>query len=186
MTKRLLDLCLAILLFIPASFLIFLAAIWIKFDSPGPALFKQTRVGRNKKPFVMLKLRTMRNDTGDRASHETCASQITNVGKFLRKTKIDELPQIWSVLRGDMSFVGPRPCLLVQEQLIAERASRGAFAVKPGITGPAQLNGIDMSTPERLAEADAIYIQNMSFVTDLKYIFMTALGAGANDAVGKP
>ena len=186
MTKRLLDLCLAILLFIPASFLIFLAAIWIKFDSPGPVIFKQTRVGRNKKQFVMLKLRTMRNDTGDRASHETCASQITNVGKFLRKTKIDELPQIWSVLRGDMSFVGPRPCLLVQEQLIAERASRGAFAVKPGITGPAQLNGIDMSTPERLAEADAIYIQNMSFVTDLKYIFMTALGAGANDAVGKP
>lgn len=183
MTKRLLDLCLAIFLFFPASFLIFLAAIWIKLDSPGPALFRQTRVGRNKEPFVMLKLRTMRNDTGDRASHETSSSQITKVGKFLRKTKIDELPQIWSVLRGDMSFVGPRPCLPIQKELIEARSRSNAFSVLPGITGPAQIANIDMSTPTKLAQVDGRYISEQSLCRDLTYIWVTAFGKGAGDAV---
>lgn len=183
--KRIFDFSLACALLAPATFLILISMVFVRVNSPGNAIFRQVRVGKDQQHFVLLKLRTMRSDTENRPSHQIAASQITSIGKLLRKTKLDELPQIYSVLKGDMSFVGPRPCLPIQETLIAERASRGVFSVKPGITGPAQLREIDMSTPKKLAETDATYIQNMSFVTDIKYIFMTALGAGANDAVGK-
>jgi lipopolysaccharide/colanic/teichoic acid biosynthesis glycosyltransferase len=109
---------------------------------------------------------------------------VTRVGRFLRKTKIDELPQILSVLRGDMSFVGPRPCLPVQTELIEERARRGVYAVLPGITGKAQLEGIDMSAPRLLAETDAEYVAGRSVAGDLRILLATLLGRGSGDAAG--
>tara|TARA_R110000765_G_scaffold424901_2_gene536708 strand:+ start:594 stop:1148 length:555 start_codon:yes stop_codon:yes gene_type:complete len=182
MIKRLFDVALAILLLAPALMLVLLAAILIKLESPGPAIFKQRRVGRHQKLFTMLKLRTMAVDTGDRASHEVSSLQITKTGKILRKTKIDELPQIWSVLVGDMSFVGPRPCLPVQTELIEARDRLKVFSVLPGITGPAQIKKIDMSTPDRLARVDGQYVLKQSLSCDLYYIFATAFGKGSGDA----
>ncbi|MEL6875617.1 MAG: sugar transferase, partial [Pseudomonadota bacterium] len=113
---------------------------------------------------------------------ETPASSITKCGHLLRRTKIDELPQIWSVLRGDMSFVGPRPCLPQQAKLVDLRKSTGALDVKPGITGPAQLAGVDMSTPEKLAAIDAEYAKNRTFWNDIAMIFRTASGRGTGGA----
>lgn len=143
----------------------------------------QTRVGRNQKPFTLFKLRTMSMDTEERGSHEISTAQITKVGKFLREKKIDELPQIINVLIGDMSFVGPRPCLPNQTELVSERSSRGVFKVRPGITGRAQLAGIDMSNPKQLAEVDAQYILERSFWSDLSIIYQTARGRGQGDMV---
>lgn len=183
MVKRLFDISLAIMAFVPATIAIAVAAIWIKLDSSGPVLFKQIRVGRHQKPFTMLKLRTMDVNTGDQASHETSSSQITKVGKILRKTKIDELPQIWLVLVGDMSFVGPRPCLPTQTDLIKARDRSNAFSVLPGITGPAQIAKVDMSTPERLAEIDGEYASSVSIAIDISYVWATLAGRGSGDAV---
>lgn len=180
--KRVLDVILAVILLPVALPLLLIAAVAIRFDSPGPAFFRQERVGLGRKPFSLLKLRTMSIETRQGASHEVGASTITRVGHFLRKTKIDELPQIFAVLAGNMSFVGPRPCLPVQEELIAEREARGVYSVLPGITGPAQVAGIDMSTPVRLAEVDAHYVKTRSLSGDLKLILATATGAGSGDA----
>ena len=132
----------------------------------------------------MLKLRTMQIGTEARASHEIGPSRVTKIGRFLRKTKVDELPQILSVLRGDMSFVGPRPCLLVQTELIEERTKRGVYTVLPGITGKAQLMGIDMSTPRLLAATDAEYVTERSMAGDLGILLATLLGQGSGDAAG--
>jgi O-antigen biosynthesis protein WbqP len=184
MTKRITDIVLAILLFPLASMIVALAAIAIRLDSPGPALFTQVRVGRGQRPFKLLKLRTMRVGTPTAGSHEVSASQVTRVGGWLRRYKVDELPQIWSVLRGDMSFVGPRPGLPSQHQLNDERAQRGVFAVRPGITGPAQVSGVDMSTPRELAIVDAGYIAGQSWTYDLRLILATVFGRGTGDAVG--
>jgi O-antigen biosynthesis protein WbqP len=183
MLKRLLDLALALILILPASIIIVFVAIWIKLDSDGPVLFKQIRVGKHKKHFTIIKLRTMDNGTGDRASHETTPSQITRAGKILRMTKIDELPQIWLVLIGDMSFVGPRPCLPIQIDLIEARSQLNVFSVLPGITGPAQIANIDMSNPSRLAEIDGQYVVKKSFYVDLACIFATVFGKGFGDVV---
>jgi len=123
------------------------------FDTGSP-IFRQQRVGRNQKPFTLVKFRTMKKDTASVASHLASASAITPFGHFLRRTKLDELPQLWNVLKGEMSLVGPRPCLFNQEELINERESRGVLNARPGITGLAQVNDIDMSTPQLLAETD--------------------------------
>ena len=151
----------------------------------GAPLFRQERVGRRKRSFTLVKFRTMKPDTAHVASHLADSSAITPLGSFLRRTKFDELPQLWNVLKGEMSLVGPRPCLFSQEELIQERDERGVFAVRPGITGLAQVSGIDMSTPRLLAETDAQMIQKMSVHTYFKYILMTISGKGAGDAVGK-
>lgn len=181
--KRLSDLLLA-LLAAPAAILLCLGcAAAIRLESPGPAIFRQVRVGRGRRPFVLYKLRTMSADTGDRASHEVSAAQITRVGGLLRRTKLDELPQLLNVVRGDMSFVGPRPCLPGQTLLVEERERRGVHALRPGITGPAQLAGIDMSTPVALAEADAAYLGRVDLAGDLKILLLTAAGRGSGDAV---
>ena len=119
------------------------------FDTGSP-VFKQERVGRNKKPFVLVKFRTMSVDTASVASHLASPTSITKMGGFLRKTKLDELPQLWNVLKGEMSLVGPRPNLFNQEELIAARDALGIYDVRPGITGQAQVNEVDMSTPELL------------------------------------
>ena len=182
MAKRLLDLALALALLPFALPLLGVAAIAVKLDSPGPAFFRQQRVGRGRKPFTLVKIRTMTAGTRQVASHEVGAAQITRVGAILRKSKIDELPQLFSVLAGDMSFVGPRPCLPVQEELVEARSRLGVYAARPGITGPAQIAGIDMSTPVELAEVDAAYIATRSFLGDLKLILQTATGGGSGDA----
>ncbi len=153
---------------------------WIDTRSP---LFRQTRVGRGQKPFVLVKFRTMRVNTASVASHLADASAITRYGRFLRRTKLDELPQLWNVLKGEMSLVGPRPGLLNQEELTRERAARGVFTVRPGITGLAQVNGIDMSTPARLAETDRRMIATLTVKDYFKYIFQTVAGKGSGDRV---
>lgn len=181
--KRIFDLTFALLLLIPATAIVAVAAILVTLDSPGPPIFRQRRVGRNQVPFTMLKLRTMARDTTTAASHEIAKSAVTRAGAVLRRTKIDELPQIWSVVVGDMSFVGPRPCLEQQRELIREREARGVFRVRPGITGPAQLAGVDMSTPERLAEIDGEYVAKRSLSGDVAILFRTLAGQGRGDAV---
>ncbi|MFY0666005.1 MAG: sugar transferase [Natronospirillum sp.] len=152
------------------------------FDTGSP-IFRQERVGRNRKPFTLVKFRTMSIDTAHVASHLASASSITRFGNFLRRTKLDELPQLWNVLKGEMSLVGPRPCLFNQEELIAEREQRGVLKARPGITGLAQVNEIDMSTPQLLAETDAKMLASLNVVDYFRYIFMTVLGKGSGDRV---
>ncbi len=154
------------------------------FDTGSP-IFRQVRVGRHKKPFTLVKFRTMKVDTVSVASHLASASAITPFGGFLRKTKLDELPQLWNVLCGDMSLVGPRPCLFNQQELISERDKRGVFSVRPGITGLAQVNEIDMSTPVLLAETDSAMLSNFSIVNYFKYISLTLFGKGRGDRVSR-
>ena len=168
-------------LLISSPFLLFLALIGF-FDTGSP-LFRQQRVGRFQEPFTLVKFRTMRPDTASVATHLADASAITPFGRFLRRTKLDELPQLWNVLKGDMSLVGPRPCLFSQAELIAERAQRGVFDARPGITGLAQVNEIDMSTPRLLAETDARMLNTLTLTAYFRYIFMTIFGRGAGDRV---
>lgn len=155
----------------------------IGFFDTGSPIFRQVRVGRNKKPFTLVKFRTMKKDTASVASHLASASAITPFGSFLRKTKLDELPQLWNVLWGDMSLVGPRPGLFNQEELTAARDKKGIFKARPGITGLAQVNEIDMSTPELLAETDAKMLENLTLANYFKYIFMTVAGKGSGDRI---
>ncbi|MDO6823309.1 sugar transferase [Marinobacter sp. 1_MG-2023] len=152
------------------------------FDTGSP-MFWQERVGRHKKPFTLVKFRTMAVDTASVASHLSSSSSITKFGHFLRRTKLDELPQLWNVLKGEMSLVGPRPCLFNQRELIAEREQRGVLKARPGITGLAQVNDIDMSTPKLLAETDAKMLVNLSIPAYFKYIFMTVTGKGSGDRI---
>ncbi|ART78831.1 sugar transferase [Oceanisphaera avium] len=152
------------------------------FDTRSP-IFRQVRVGRNQQPFTLIKFRTMKVDTASVASHLASASSITRFGHFLRRTKLDELPQLWNVLIGDMSLVGPRPGLFNQEELTVERAKRGVYDVRPGITGLAQVNEIDMSTPQLLAETDQKMISSLTVGDYFRYILMTVAGKGAGDRV---
>lgn len=154
------------------------------FDTGSP-VFRQVRVGRHQKPFTLVKFRTMKVDTVSVATHLASSASITRFGHFLRKTKLDELPQLWNVLKGDMSLVGPRPGLFNQEELTEERARRGVFDVRPGITGLAQVSEIDMSTPALLAETDQKMIENLTVADYFKFIFMTVAGKGAGDRVVK-
>jgi lipopolysaccharide/colanic/teichoic acid biosynthesis glycosyltransferase len=152
------------------------------FDTGSP-LFRQERVGVNQKPFNLLKFRSMHVNTKAIATHLVQVRAITKWGSFLRKSKLDELPQLFNVLKGEMSFVGPRPNLFNQSELIKERSKRGVYAIRPGITGFAQINKIDMSTPQLLAETDAQMIQSFSIVKYFYYIIVTVLGKGAGDRV---
>ncbi len=152
------------------------------FDTGSP-IFVQERVGRQKKPFKLIKFRTMSVDTKSMASHLANNSSITTLGAFLRKTKIDELPQLINVLKGEMSLVGPRPNLFNQHELIAERDVLGVYNVLPGITGLAQVQNIDMSTPALLAETDKQMIDTLTVKSYFKYIIMTVTGAGSGDAI---
>lgn len=154
------------------------------FDTGSP-IFRQVRVGRHQQPFTLVKFRTMKVDTASVATHLANSASITRFGHFLRRTKLDELPQLWNVLKGDMSLVGPRPGLFNQEELTEERAKRGVFDVRPGITGLAQVSEIDMSTPALLAETDQKMIRSLTLVDYFKYIFMTVAGKGAGDRVVK-
>lgn len=154
------------------------------FDTGSP-IFRQERLGWHQKPFTLIKFRTMRVDTDSVATHLASNNSITKFGQFLRKTKLDELPQLWNVLKGEMSLVGPRPGLFNQEELTLERAKLNVFDVRPGITGLAQVNEIDMSTPALLAETDAKMINELSLSKYFLYIFQTLTGKGRGDRVRK-
>lgn len=162
--------------------LLFLLTLIGLFDTGSP-IFRQVRVGRHQKPFTLVKFRTMKLDTASVATHLASNSSITRFGHFLRKTKLDELPQLWNVLKGEMSLVGPRPGLFNQEELTQERAKRGVYEARPGITGLAQVSEIDMSTPALLAETDQKMLESLTLVAYFKYIFMTVAGKGAGDRV---
>lgn len=145
--------------------------------------FFQRRLGQNRKSFTLVKFRTMRLDTPNVASHKVDPQMVSMFGRFLRKTKFDELPQLWNVLCGDMSLVGPRPCLENQHDVIEARNSLGVFQSKPGITGLAQIQQIDMSTPDLLASVDRQMIDNLDLKMYFGLIIKTALGKGVGDGV---
>lgn len=170
---------LGLLLTLPVMLLLLLVGL---FDTGSP-IFCQQRVGRYQKTFTLVKFRTMKKSTAHVASHLANRDAITPLGHFLRRSKLDELPQLWNVLKGEMSLVGPRPCLFSQQELIDERAKRGVFEVRPGITGLAQINDIDMSDPTRLAETDAQMIQQWRFADYFRFILATVAGKGMGDRV---
>lgn len=179
---RLFDILLAFFgLLLASPFLVVLYFIGL-FDTGSP-VFRQERVGKSKKPFILIKFRTMTVDTASVASHLASSASITPLGRFLRKTKLDELPQLWNVLKGEMSLVGPRPGLFNQEELTQERDEREVYSVRPGITGLAQINEIDMSTPKLLAETDRKMIDELNLSSYFKYIFLTVAGKGSGDRV---
>lgn len=179
---RTLDFFMAFLGLIATSPVLIIVTIIGYFDTKSP-IFIQERVGKDKQPFKLIKFRTMSVDTKSVASHLASTASITKLGSFLRKTKIDELPQLINVLKGEMSFVGPRPNLFNQDELITERDSRGVYDVLPGITGLAQVSTIDMSTPKLLAETDRKMIQTLTLKNYFRYIIMTATGSGSGDRV---
>ena len=170
-------------LLILSPLILFLLIIGL-FDTGSP-LYRQKRVGVNLIPFDLLKFRSMHVDTQAVATHLVQVSAITKWGSILRKSKLDELPQLFNVLIGDMSFVGPRPNLFNQLELIEERTKRGVYSIRPGITGLAQIHKIDMSTPQLLAETDAKMIDHLNVWYYFKYIFLTAFGKGFGDRVRK-
>ena len=165
------------------SFPIFIIIYIIGLFDTGSPIFMQERVGRNKKPFTLIKFRTMTVETKSVASHLASSASITKLGGFLRKTKIDELPQLWNVLKGEMSLVGPRPGLFNQNELTSARDEHSVYSVRPGITGEAQVNEIDMSTPELLAKIDAKMITEMNLKNYFKFILQTVTGKGSGDRV---
>ncbi|RZL47045.1 MAG: sugar transferase [Pedobacter sp.] len=181
---RIIDIICSLIGLIFLSPIILLLFIIGYFDTGSP-IFKQERVGRNKQPFYLFKFRSMQINTQSVATHLVQASSITKWGSFLRKSKLDELPQLFNVLKGDMSFVGPRPNLFNQEELIQERESKKVYTVRPGITGLAQINKIDMSTPSLLAATDAQMIDEINVILYFKYIFLTIFGKGFGDRIKK-
>ncbi|MEO1695157.1 MAG: sugar transferase [Pseudomonadota bacterium] len=171
--KRAFDLTLAVPGFLIALPVILIAGLLIRLETPGPALFRQVRVGRGGTRFTVYKLRSMTAGTVQAPTHEVGTATITRLGALMRRAKLDELPQLYNVMRGDMSLVGPRPCLPSQDDLIAARAARGVDAARPGITGLAQVNGIDMSAPVTLADVDARYVRNQSLGLDIALLAAT-------------
>lgn len=175
-----------------AAAILILALLWwlmviiwlaVRILSPGPGIFSQSRVGRNEAVFTCYKFRTMSVSAPNLGTHDVSAAMVTPFGAFLRRTKLDELPQVINVLFNQMSLVGPRPCLPIQIELIYERRTRGVFRVKPGITGLAQIEGVDMSDPVKLAKLDQQYIEQRSLALDIKILAATALGRGSGDKI---
>lgn len=164
--------------------LMVLLYVVVRATSSGPGIFAQERIGKDGDSFVCYKFRTMQNGTKSVGTHEVSASSVTKVGAFLRRTKLDELPQVINIFRREVSLIGPRPCLPVQLSLIDKRKQRGVFDVLPGITGLAQVNGIDMSNPDELAQWDAKYLALRSIPLDCKILIATFLGRGGGDRVG--
>ena len=179
---RLIDIFLSLFGLI-STFPVLLILVVFGFFDTGAPIFRQKRLGQNQRPFMLMKLRTMREDTASVPTHLVNPSATTGFGRFLRRTKLDELPQLWNVLKGEMSLVGPRPGLPSQGALIKARAMRGVYSVKPGITGLAQITGIDMSTPELLARTDAQMIARMSLKDYFCFIFLTVIGKGRGDRI---
>lgn len=184
--KRGIDFCLSLMGIIMLFPLFILIIVLIKIDSPGPILFKQKRVGIHKKHFNILKFRTMRIDTPkDTPTHmlEDPDKWITKVGKFLRKTSLDELPQIFNILVGQMAVVGPRPALWNQYDLIAEREKYGANDIMPGLTGWAQINGRDELPIDVKAKLDGEYVKKMNLLFDIAIFFKTVFSVLRSEGV---
>ena len=181
--KRTVDLLAVLAVVVLLGWLMIIVALYIRFDSKGPAIFAQQRVGRDGRIFTCYKFRTMTLGTAHAATHDVSAASVTVAGRFLRRTKIDELPQVANVLMNDMSLVGPRPCLPMQTELIARRRARGILRLKPGITGLAQINEIDMSDPARLAAWDDRYGAFQTLSGYIVILIRTVLGGGSGDRV---
>lgn len=181
--KRGLDLVGALLIVGLLWWLLILLWVAVRIQSPGPGLFAQTRVGRNGRNFTCYKFRTMQVGTQEVATNLISSQAVTRLGRVLRRTKLDELPQVWNILRNEMSFIGPRPCLPNQVELIEARRVRGVFALKPGISGLGQVEGIDMSEPIRLARIDQRYGALQSIVLDLRLMAATVSGKGQGDRI---
>ena len=183
--KRLFDFALSVVLLLAFAIPILIVTILVKLTSPGPAIYWSDRIGVRNKIFRMPKFRTMRTDTPAVATHllNNPGQFLTPIGSFLRKSSLDELPQLWSILRGDMSFVGPRPALFNQQDLIALRTEYGVDRILPGLTGWAQINGRDeLPIPEKV-KLDLAYMQQQSFFFDLKIILLTALKVVRRDGI---
>ena len=184
--KRLLDVILSAAALVVLCIPMALIALWIKLDSPGPVLFKQRRVGKGKVLFDILKFRTMRTDTPkDMPTHllKNPETFITKSGRFLRRTSLDELPQIWNIFVGEMSIVGPRPALWNQDDLIAERDKYGANDITPGLTGWAQVNGRDELEIPVKAKLDGVYAANVTFAMDAKCFVRTITSVLGHEGV---
>ena len=185
MIKKIFDITLSfillILLFLPFCFLI--SILFLLND--GPIFFIQKRVGKDKQVFKLIKLRTMCVKTQNIETHLINHNQITRIGRFLRKFKIDEIPQIINILLGEMSLVGPRPCLTNQKELIFLRDKNKIFSIKPGITGLAQVNKVDMSRPKFLTRIDKLYLNKMNIFLDIYILIRTFLGKGFGDQIKK-
>lgn len=175
--KRIFDIVLSAMGLIILSPLMILVIILIKIDDPGPAIFKQKRIGKNKTTFELYKFRSMKLDTPDIPTHlmEHPEQYLLKTGEFIRKFSTDELPQMVNILKGDMTIIGPRPALWNQDDLIAERDKYNANDVKPGLTGWAQINGRDELPIQVKAELDGEYVKNLSFKFDVKCFFGTIL-----------
>jgi O-antigen biosynthesis protein WbqP len=174
--KRIFDFLCALLLTILFFPVIILVAVLIKLSDPGPSLYWSKRVGKNNKIFWMPKFRSMRMDTPQVATHllTDSKSYLIPIGDFIRKTSLDELPQLFSILKGDMSFVGPRPALYNQDDLITQRTENQVHEIIPGLTGWAQINGRDEISIEEKVKLDTHYLKNRSLYFDIKIIFLTA------------
>jgi O-antigen biosynthesis protein WbqP len=184
--KRILDFSLSLIAMLLLWPVFFLIAILIKIDSKGPVFFKQKRIGKDKKEFYILKFRTMRTDTPkDMPTHmlQNPDVFITKVGKFLRKSSLDELPQIINILKGEMSIIGPRPALWNQYDLIAERDKYGANNIYPGLSGWAQINGRDELPIEVKAKFDGEYVERMRFAFDVTIFFKTIFSVLRSEGV---
>jgi len=183
--KRAFDLLLASEALLVLALPLMLVALAVRLTSPGPALYWSDRVGRDNRIFKMPKFRSMRTGTPAVATHllETPGQWLTPIGSFLRKSSLDELPQLWSIFRGDMSFVGPRPALFNQHDLIALRHERGVHQLMPGLTGWAQINGRDELPIAQKVQLDEEYLQRRSFFFDLKILWLTAIKVIARDGV---
>ena len=183
--KRLFDLVVALVaaVFLTLPILVVALAVWM--TSPGPALYWSDRVGRNNRIFKMPKFRSMRIDTPAVATHllQSPDQWLTPIGSFLRKSSLDELPQLWSILKGDMSFVGPRPALFNQNDLIALRTEKGVHELLPGLTGWAQINGRDELPIPQKVQLDVEYLHRRSFFFDLEILWGTVLKVIARDGV---
>lgn len=183
--KRLFDLALACVAAVLLALPIAVVAVAVRMTSPGPALYWSDRVGRQNRIFKMPKFRSMRIDTPAVATHllQNPDQWLTPIGSFLRRSSLDELPQLWSILRGDMSFVGPRPALFNQDDLIALRSEKNVHELVPGLTGWAQVNGRDELPIPQKVELDAEYLRRQSFIFDLKILWMTVLKVISRDGV---
>ena len=183
--KRVFDAVVALICLLLLGLPIILAALSVKLSSPGPVLYWSDRVGRHNRLFRMPKFRSMRIDTPAVATHllQNPEQWLTPIGSFLRKSSLDELPQLWSILKGEMSFVGPRPALFNQEDLIALRTEKGVHELVPGLTGWAQVNGRDELPLPKKVQLDEEYLERRCLLFDMKILWMTALKVLARDGV---
>ena len=183
--KRIFDLALALVAALLLALPVFMVMLAVRLTSPGPALYWSDRVGRHNRLFKMPKFRSMRIDTPAVATHLLSNPEqwLTPIGSFLRRTSLDELPQLWSILKGDMSFVGPRPALFNQDDLIKLRTEKGVHEVLPGLTGWAQINGRDEIPIPQKVQLDVEYVHRHSFFFDIKILWMTALKVVAKDGI---